>query len=100
MFLEKIRVADFRLLMFLKRTYEMLMFLCSRVSENFILRPLPVPLFRTRFRHLACRGLQARAPSGRQIAVLPTRFVIEPKKCTKYTHSLHQARGIVNLQHG
>ena len=69
MFLEKIRVADFRLLMFLKRAYEMLMFLCSRVSENFILRPLPVPLFRTRFRHLACRGLQARAPSGRQIAV-------------------------------
>ena len=33
MFLEKIRVADFRLLVFLKRAYEMLMFLCSRVSD-------------------------------------------------------------------
>ena len=34
MFLEKIRVADFRLLMFLKRAYEMLMSLCSRVSDQ------------------------------------------------------------------
>ena len=69
MFLEKIRVADFRLLVFLNVLMKCLCPYVLALAISISLQAESLLPLSLRSRHLACRGLQARAPSDRQIAV-------------------------------